>query len=164
MRLFSALLLLLSPYALADRWSFSETDSGRCVISNEDLPWPLILIQVDPNQLVLWLYDPDWKSLKEDVEYEITWDLANDGGWGIDMDGVGTDSGNVGLISRFNRDEDTESFLTEFATGSNLVITYKGNELANQPLTGSMEAYFAALACAKTVDPFADSSPSDPFK
>lgn len=143
----------------ASTWSHTVNSHGVCVIHNENLGnMPYIAIGLMSENVEIGVWDPDWKSLREGVKYEVDWIFSSDDIWNMNFTGHDVD-GDIVLRGVYENDAGHE-FLLDLSKFDSYQISFKNKVIAEQTLAGSMKAYFQAMECLRKRDPFSDSDDS----
>ena len=151
--------------AHAATWKHEVNANGVCIVHNQEMPWPFIVIALSNEVVRIAMFNPEWESIQAGREYTLNWEFSSGDSWTLKFDGSIDDDGTISLRGRYAQDKGTK-FMEDFVKADSVRVLFNGNVVVDQSLAGSMLAYYRAIECRRAKDPFDGDSGkrSDPFK
>jgi hypothetical protein len=179
---------LISPLTFAGETEIYGDVGGWAIASDPSLGYGCFILATyeedtvlrfgfDPTEGELYMIigDGKWKSIEYEKSYSIEVQFGDESPWSVEATGFSFDAPKDDTFLYFSiplDDETGGSFVKEFMHESNVVIDYKGKQIANLVLTDSRRATEELFKCQQKYldaqeDPFAkdsDQEEFDPFK
>lgn len=158
--------------------SFYEDDQGCSAYAEFEGGVGVYLGLVDANadpHLEILVYNPDWRSIEQDREYDITLQAGDASGWDLTMYGIRADD-ERGLAAYYPADTDVAGGLVDDLIKHPAVeMWYRDRSLGRLTLAGFGGAFEEVVSCTHShrgtvvrgpdpfaaPDPFAEPSPAD---
>ncbi len=158
-------LLCVASMSQASAWEHEVNSHGVCIVHNEDMSWPFIVLGFYSDTSEIAIFNPDWKSIEDGREYSLDWNFSSGDEWALTFRGFVSDNGTVALKGSYSK-ATADEFMADFIKADSYQLIYNNTVLAEQSLAGSMKAYYRAIECRRAKDPFEGEGNrgNDPFK